>query len=138
MSPKVEYYIERIFSWLAAILLIQTLFYKFSAAEESVYIFSELGVEPYGRIAVGLAELITALLLLYRKTSYIGAIIGIGLMIGAIFSHVFVLGIEVLDDNGLLFKLALIVFVSCSVVLVLEKNQLIYLIRDREILNPNK
>ena len=129
-----KYYIERICSIVAAILLLQTLFYKFSAATESVYIFNQLGLEPYGRIGAGIAELITAILLLNRRTSLIGAILGIFIISGAIFSHLIILGIEILNDNGLLFILALIVLACCIIVLMIEKNQLIYLIKHRNFL----
>lgn len=128
-----KYYTERFFSIVAALLLLQTLFFKFTAAEESVYIFSELGLEPYGRVAAGVAELMTALLLLYRKTSLIGAVLGITIISGAIAAHLFILGIVVLDDKGLLFALAIIVFVSCSIVLFLDKKELSGLIKQKLI-----
>lgn len=131
-----KYYIERVSSLIAAILLLQTLFYKFSATSESVYIFNELGLEPYGRIGIGIVELITAILLIFRKTSLYGAILGILIISGAIYSHIFVIGIEVLDDHGLLFILAVIVFITCSIVLFLGKRQLFYLIKNGRILNP--
>ena len=116
-------YIERITSILAAIILLQTLFFKFTAAPESVYIFSELGLEPFGRVGLGIVELITAVLLLVKRTSFLGAIIGLGIMLGAILSHLFVLGVVVQDDGGTLFVLALIVFVSCLVTAILQKDK---------------
>ncbi len=119
-----KYYAERIFAIVAAIVLLQTLYFKFSGHADSVYIFSKLGVEPYGRIGLGVVELIAALLLLYRKTSLYGAFMGIGLMIGAVGSHVLVLGIEVQEDGGTLFALALTVLISCIIVVLLRKNQL--------------
>lgn len=122
-----NYYIERILSIIAALLLLQTLFFKFSAATESVYIFGQLGLEPYGRIGIGIIELIAAILLLIRKTSVYGAILGVLIISGAIFSHIFVIGIEVLDDRGLLFILALIVFIACLIVIILRKKQLLSL-----------
>lgn len=128
---SLKYNIERICSLIAAVLLMQTLFYKFSAATESVYIFNQLGLEPYGRIGIGIVELITAILLLFRKTFLYGSVLGLFIISGAIFSHVFVIGIEVLDDNGLLFILALIVFICCSIVLFIEKGQLFYLIKNK-------
>ena len=79
----------------AVIILVQTLYFKFTGAEESIYIFSTLGVEPYGRIGTGIAELITVILILIPRTSLFGAIMGCGIMVGAIFAHLFVLGIEV-------------------------------------------
>lgn len=99
---------------VAAAILAQTLFFKFSGAEESVWIFSQLGLEPFGRIASGVAELICALLLIFPKTAWIGAILGIGVMGGAILSHLFVLGIQVKGDGGLLFGLAVLVLLCCA------------------------
>lgn len=94
----------------AAAILLQTLYFKFSAAEESVYIFTALGAEPWGRIASGVAELVTAVLLLIPATAPVGAILAMGVMTGAIVSHLTVLGISVLGDGGLLFALAIIVW----------------------------
>src|SRR6201995_616257 len=78
----------RLVSWLcritAAVILLQTLFFKFTGAEESVYIFSKLGVEPYGRYASGIVELIAAVLLLFRCHAWLGALLATGVMAGAI------------------------------------------------------
>ena len=108
-----------IFIWTlrltVAIILLQTLFFKFTASEESVYIFSTLGMEPFGRIGSGIAELIAAILILIPRTTLLGALIGMGVMLGAIFSHIFVLGIEVKNDGGTLFILAIITFICCTV-----------------------
>jgi uncharacterized membrane protein YphA (DoxX/SURF4 family) len=100
---------------LAAIILLQTLFFKFSAAEESVYIFSTIGIEPWGRIGSGVIELIAAILLLIPRTTAIGAVLGLGVMSGAIFFHLTRLGIVVKDDHGQLFIYALLVFFSCAI-----------------------
>lgn len=120
--------IERISSVVAALILLQTLYFKFTAAPESVYIFSELGIEPYGRIGTGILELIIVLLLLFKKSSLIGAILGLGVIAGAIFSHIFVLGIEVQNDGGLLFGLALLVFILCLVTIFMQKDKLVSLL----------
>jgi putative oxidoreductase len=109
---------------LAAGILLQTLFFKFTAAEESVYIFSTLGLEPWGRIASGVAELIAALLLLMPATAPIGAVMAMGVMAGAIMSHLTVLGIEIQGDGGLLFGLAIAVFASSAIVLLIRREQL--------------
>lgn len=98
----------------AAVILLQTLFFKFSASEESVYIFSTLGMEPLGRIGSGIAELVAAIMILVPRTTFWGALFGLAIITGAIVSHLFVLGIEVKDDGGLLFILALIVFGCCA------------------------
>ena len=119
-----KFYLERAMSVLAAILLIQSLFFKFTGAQESMYIFSQLGLEPYGRIGTGIAELIIAVLLIVPKTSLIGAVLGIGVIGGAILSHLFILGIEVQGDGGLLFGLALIIFISCAISILLQRKKL--------------
>ena len=107
------YYIERGTAIVAAIILLQTLFFKFTAHPDSVYIFTTLGIEPYGRIGSGILELITGALLLSRRTSLYGAILGLGIISGAILSHLLVLGINVNNDGGKLFFLAVLVFVTC-------------------------
>jgi hypothetical protein len=119
MNTKINYY-ERAASILAAIILLQTLYFKFTAAPVSVYIFQTLGIEPYGRIGTGVLELITGFLLIYRKTSVYGAILGIGIISGAILSHLFILGIVVENDGGYLFFLAIVVFVACLVSALLQ------------------
>ncbi|MDX5321392.1 MAG: DoxX family protein [Bacteroidota bacterium] len=117
-----------IFSWilgiLAALILLQTLYFKFSGAEESIYIFTRVGMEPWGRFGSGIAELIAGILLLLPKTRAYGALIGLGVISGALFFHLTSLGIEVLGDGGMLFLCALIVFVSCLVLLVFHFKQL--------------
>lgn len=94
---------------VAALLLLQTLFFKFTAAPESVEIFSKLGIEPWGRIGTGIFELIAAILILVPSTVWLGSLLAVGLMAGAVFSHLTVLGIEVQHDGGQLFVYALIV-----------------------------
>ena len=106
---------------LAAGILLQTLFFKFTAAPESVYIFTKVGAEPWGRIGSGVLELIAAILLLIPAYAWLGAVLAAGLMAGAILSHVTVLGIEVQGDRGLLFGLAVTVFVCSAIVLFLYR-----------------
>lgn len=124
-----KYYVERITSVAAALILLQTLFFKFTGAPESVYIFNELGIEPYGRIGTGILELIAAGLLLFKRTSLFGSILGLGIISGAILSHLFVLGIEVQNDGGLLFGLAILVFILLTINLTLQQEKLVDLIR---------
>ncbi|WP_394775231.1 DoxX family protein [Flavobacterium sp.] len=118
-----------IFKIVISVILLQTLFFKFSGAQESIYIFSTLGIEPYGRIGSGIAELIVVILVLIPKTTWIGALGGCGIMIGAILSHLLVLGIEVKNDGGLLFSLAVITFICCLTLLYLNKNKLYNLLK---------
>jgi hypothetical protein len=108
-----------VFTWIikltAVIILLQTLYFKFSAASESVYIFSALGIEPFGRIGSGIVELIASVLILIPRTTLLGALIGLGTMAAAILSHLLVLGIVVQNDGGTLFMLAVITFLCCAV-----------------------
>jgi hypothetical protein len=119
---------QRAVSWtlqaVAAGILLQTLFFKFSGAEESVYIFTRLGAEPVGRIGSGIVELIASILLLVPSTAALGAALAMGVMSGAIVSHLTVLGIAVMNDGGLLFALALVVFASSAIVLFLRRTDL--------------
>ncbi len=114
---------------VAAVILLQTLYFKFSGADESVYIFSTLGIEPYGRIGSGIAELIATILILVPRTTLIGAIMGCGVMTGAIFSHLFVLGIVVQNDGGELFILAIITFICCAFLVFQNKNKILDLLK---------
>lgn len=107
-----------------AVILLQTLFFKFTASPESVYIFSELGAEPWGRIASGIVELVAALALLWTPTVVWGALLAVGVMCGAILSHLTVLGIEVQGDGGTLFALALGVLFASLGVLWIERGRL--------------
>jgi len=109
---------------VAAFLLLQTLFFKFTGAEESIYIFSTLGMEPWGRIGTGVLELIASILILYPRTTFIGAALGAGLMSGAIFFHLAKLGISVKGDGGLLFAYALVVFISCVILLFIYRGEI--------------
>jgi uncharacterized membrane protein YphA (DoxX/SURF4 family) len=114
-----------IFEWglriIAAVILLQTLFFKFTGAPESVYIFTRVGAEPWGRIASGVVELIAAVLLLTPRFTWAGALLALGVMAGAILSHLTLLGIEVQNDRGLLFVLALVVFAASVSLLYLER-----------------
>src|SRR3954466_15163089 len=107
---------KNITSWIlqlvAAVILFQTLFFKFTGAKESVYIFSTLGIEPWGRIGSGIVELIASVLLLMPSTVVFGALLSLGVITGAIVSHLTKLGIALpaVGDHGELFALALVVF----------------------------
>ncbi len=107
---------------LATIIMLQTLFFKFTASEESVYIFSTIGMEPWGRIGSGIAELIASILILFPRTTWLGALLGLGVMSGAIFFHLSKLGIVVKNDGGQLFTYALLVFISCLGLLIIYRN----------------
>lgn len=113
------------FQLLAAGIFLQTLFFKFTAAPESVFIFETVGMEPWGRVGSGIVELIASLLLLWPRRAWLGAVLGLGTISGAIFFHLTTLGIEVQGDGGTLFYLAVTVWISCLVVLLLRKDEAI-------------
>jgi putative oxidoreductase len=119
---------QNILSWILRLvvagILLQTLYFKFTGAPESVYIFKTLGAEPWGRIGSGVAELIAAVLILIPRTAWFGALMAMGVISGAIFSHLTKLGIVVQDDGGLLFILALTVFISSAIVLLLHRSEI--------------
>ncbi len=112
---------------IVAIILFQTLFFKFTGAEESKYIFSTLmgpELEAYGRIGSGVVELIAVILLLIPGTAWLGALLALGTITGAIMSHLTMLGIVVKDDGGLLFILAITVFVLSAVTLLIHRRDI--------------
>ncbi len=118
---------------IAAVILLQTLFFKFTGAKESVYIFTTVGnwlglsfMEPWGRIGSGVAELIAAVLLLLPQTAALGGLLSLGVISGAIFFHLTALGISLpaVDDHGELFALAVVVFLCSAAVLVMHRDQL--------------
>jgi putative oxidoreductase len=118
----------QILSWILQLavagILLQTLFFKFTGAAESVWIFSTLGMEPWGRYASGIAELIASALLLVPGFAALGALLALGVISGAIVSHLAFLGIEVQGDGGLLFALAVIVFICSLAILALRWREL--------------
>jgi len=117
-------HIPFILKLIPAVILLQTLYFKFSGAPESVYIFETLGLEPHGRIGSGIAELIASILLLIPKTAWAGAGLALGVISGAIVSHLTQLGIEVQGDGGYLFFLALVVFACSSAVLWMNRKDI--------------
>ena len=108
---------------MAAIIMLQTLYFKFTAAPESVYIFTTVGMEPWGRIGVGMLEAVASLLLLFTPTAWLGAGLALGLMAGAIGMHITLLGIEVQGDGGYLFALAMAVALCSAVVLWIDQQK---------------
>src|SRR5690349_15760162 len=120
---------KKIISWvarlLAAVIMLQTLYFKFSGAEESIAIFTKMGMEPWGRYGTGIIELVASVLLLINPLAKWGALLGAGTMAGAIASHLFILGIESNGDGGYLFILACIVTLCCAFILWINKGELI-------------
>ncbi|MCB0572585.1 MAG: DoxX family protein [Phaeodactylibacter sp.] len=130
---KAKTILSWIFRLLAAGIFLQTLYFKFSAAPESIYIFSTLGIEPWGRIGTGIAELVVSLLLIVPRTAWLGAVGGLGVISGAILAHLTKLGIEVQGDGGLVFYLAITVFVSCLIVLYLHREEALAFLKTRKL-----
>jgi len=119
------YWIARV---VAALIMAQTLYFKFTGAEESKYIFETVGMEPWGRIGVGILELVAAVLILINATAWLGAGLALGLMGGAIMMHLTMLGIEVKGDGGQLFLYAVIVALCSVFVLVRNKEKIVGLL----------
>lgn len=113
---------------LAAVILLQTLYFKFTGSPESVYIFTTVGMEPFGRIAIGVLELVAAVLLLINVTAWLGAGLALGLMVGALGMHLTILGIEVQNDGGYLFTLAWVVTICSGYVLFRNYGKILKLV----------
>ncbi len=109
---------------IIAVILVQTLRYKFTAHLDSVYIFTKVGLEPYGRIAIGVFELIAAILILIPKTVWAGALLTLGIISGALFMHLTNLGIEINGDGGTVFYMAVVVFILSLVVLWINRKNI--------------
>lgn len=116
---------------LVAVILIQTLRFKFTAHPDSVYIFTKVGLEPYGRILIGVLELTAGILIVIPKTVWVGATLSLGLMAGAIMMHVTKLGIVINNDGGALFTTAVVTFIISGVILFLYKEDALKLIKRR-------
>lgn len=129
MSSQQKHIAGWILRLIAAVIMLQTLFFKFTGASESIYIFSRLGMEPWGRIGTGVMELIASILILIPRTKGFGALLGLGLMSGALFFHLTSLGIVVQNDHGMLFGMALLVFASCLILVVTNRAQLLSLVK---------
>jgi len=124
LPTKSEWVVSWICRIVSAVILGQTLFFKFTGAEESIYIFTKVGLEPWGRYGSGVAELIATILLLTPRFTWAGALLALGVISGALISHLTVLGVVVKDDGGLLFGLAVIVFVTSAIAAFLHRRQI--------------
>lgn len=109
---------------VVAAILIQTLRFKFTAHPDSVYIFNKVGLEPYGRIGIGVLELIAGVMLLIPKTAWAGALLTISVIGGAILMHLTILGIQVNNDGGVLFTTAVATFILSIIILVIYKKDI--------------
>lgn len=115
---------------IVAVILIQTLRYKFTAHPDSVYIFTKVGLEPEGRIGIGVLELIAGIFLFIPKTIWLGAVLTIGIIGGAIFMHITQLGIEVNNDGGILFVTAITTFILATIILYLYRKTIPFIKRN--------
>ena len=129
-TTLIIYWLARL---VAALIMVQTLYFKFTGADESIYIFKTVGMEPWGRIGVGVLELIASVLLLIPATAWLGAGLALGLMVGAIGMHITLLGIEVNGDHGQLIIYAVIVTVASVFVLLQNKEKLMSLLRRKAV-----
>ena len=109
---------------VVAIILVQTLRYKFTSHPDSVFIFTSVGLEPYGRIGIGVLELISAILILIPKTVWLGSLLSLGIISGAILMHLTGLGIEINGDGGILFYMAIVVFVLSFILLWVNRKSI--------------
>jgi uncharacterized membrane protein YphA (DoxX/SURF4 family) len=117
---------------LAALIMLQTLYFKFTAHPQSVKLFTEIGMEPWGRIGTGVLELIASILLLIPRTTIYGAGLGLGLMAGALYFHLFTkLGV-VFDGDAVLFMYAAITFVCCLILLIIYRVQVFQLLKLKQ------
>lgn len=124
-------YFPLVLRLIVAIILIQTLRFKFTAHPDSVYIFETVGLEPYGRIGIGILELIAGILLLVPKTVWLGALLTLGIIGGAIFMHLTMLGIEVNEDGGVLFYTAVLTFTLSAILLYLHKKDIPFINKQK-------
>ena len=113
---------------LAALIMLQTLYFKFNGHEQSVQLFTALGMEPWGRIGTGIFELLASILILYPRTTGYGALLGLGLMSGAIFFHLTKLGLDFGGDY-VLFMYALITFLCCLILAIYYRQQVFQLLK---------
>ncbi len=126
MSPAIQNRLGWVLQIVAAAILGQTLFFKFSGAPESVHIFTTLGAEPYGRWLAGVCELVAVVLLLWPAMAGAGGLLGLGVMSGALLAHLTTkLGIVVLDDGGELFILCVVVWIASALIVWIRKDQLL-------------
>jgi uncharacterized membrane protein YphA (DoxX/SURF4 family) len=126
---KIQLLVTWILRLAAAGIIGMTLYFKFTANEQSVRLFTALGMEPWGRIGTGIVELIACILILYSRTTGWGALVGVVVMSGAIFFHITKLGLKFDGDYGL-FTMACISFVCCLILLIICRNQVLHVFRS--------
>lgn len=119
-------YLPLILKLIAAIIMLQTLFFKFSGAQESIDLFTKLAGENEAsmRIGTGVLELIASILLFIPKKTWLGAILTVGLMGGAIMGHLTKLGIEHNNDGGTLFISAVVTLIAGIILLIINRKDI--------------
>ena len=127
---KTSGFISWLFQILSAIILLQTLYFKFTGAPESVFIFETVGMEPWGRYGSGIVELFSGILLLTPGLSWLGALLGLVVISTALFFHITILGIEVMGDGGALFYLAATVFISCLAIIWIRRAEIVATVKS--------
>lgn len=110
---NIKFIMSWIFIILAFAILVYNAYLKLNSNSGAIQLFSGLGLEPYGRFAIGLFELTAALLLLYPGTVKYGAVLGFILMTGVIFIHITKIGIA-LNGNYSFFFMGVIAFFCCT------------------------
>lgn len=111
---------------IAAFIMLQTLFFKFTGAQESIDLFTEVAGkdEAFMRIGTGVLELIASILIFIPKTTWIGALLAVGIMFGAILSHITILGVEFNNDGGALFYSAITTFIASGIILFFDRRNI--------------
>ena len=117
-----------ILRFVISLIYLQTLYYKFNVHPDSVYIFTKLGCEPIGRITLGILELIISICILIPKTKNISILISILIILGALLSHIFIIGININGDNGKLFLLACLVFFLSITLFIYHYSEIIMIL----------
>jgi len=112
---------------VSAVILLFAGVTKFLATEGNVFIFTELDMEPTGRIIIGLIETAAALMLMTKNYAAMGALFGLGTMCGAVIAHVSILGFNVQGDQGL-HIVALSTVVLCTGTVLIARRKTLPLI----------
>lgn len=114
---------SKIVSWIAQLIAIaimgQTLYYKFGGNPDSIILFTELNMEPQGRILIGILELVACILLIIPSSVTFGAMLGSAIMTGAIIGHCTQLGWQ--GERFQLGMLAVGVLAACSIILYIRR-----------------
>lgn len=114
---------------IAAGIMVETLWFKFTGHPESVWIFSRMGMESWWRYGQGLWELAASILLFVPRLTWLGSLLSLGAMSAAVLSHLTVIGIEVQGDAGLLFAMGVTAWVASFIAVWLHQQSIPYVTR---------